>query len=379
LNALIKQIFLSNLAWNYRGIFVGGKLMLKFYYLLLGIILIVPVFGQNDTIDVTFKVHEASGKNLRLFERDELLELSLRFDITTFRKQKSKLEYLPALLTLYLNKTDSVNKEIKIKARGNVRLNICSFPPIRINFKKSESSNDEFVNVDKIKMVTHCQPGNQIYLLKEYLIYKLYNVLTDYSYRVRLAKINYINTAKNSKPVIEYAFFIEPAEILGKRIKGTEVLTTNLTQKNIKPEMMDRMAIFNYMIGNTDWSVPIKHNVTIFGQGLSANPNLGVIVPYDFDYSGLNNTNYAVPFETLGLKSVLERRYLGICRSQDVFQKELKEFLEKKNEFIKVINDFPYLNVKSKKEMIMYLEGFFRDFDKHNIIVYKLLNECLDF
>jgi hypothetical protein len=353
--------------------------MRKYIYLLLGLIMTMPVFGQNDTIDVTYKIHDDLSKKLRLFDKDELLELTLRFDISTFKRNKSKEEYLPAILTLYLNKTDSINKEIKIKARGQTRRTICSFPPIRINFKKDESSNDEFRNVNKLKLVTHCQPGRQIYILKEYLIYKLYSALTDYSYRVRLARINYINTAKKSKPDIEYAFFIEPAEILGKRINGTEVITTNLTQKNIKPEMMDRMAIFNYMIGNTDWSVPIKHNVTVFSQGLSENPNLGAIVPYDFDYSGLNNTDYAVPFEGLGLKSVLERRYLGICRSQDIFMKELLEFPAKKKEFIKVINDFPYLNAKTKKEMIMYLEGFFRDFDKHNIIVYKLLNECIDF
>ena len=102
-------------------------------------------------------------------------------------------------------------------------------------------------------------------------------------------------------------------------------------------------------------------------------------MPYDFDYSGLVNTDYALPFKDLGLKSVLERRYLGICRSQDIFTNELKEFLEKKTEFYKVINDFPYLNPKTKQEMISYLEGFFKDFDKHDIIVYKLLNGCIDF
>jgi hypothetical protein len=346
---------------------------------LLLLILAVPVFAQNDTIDVTYKIHDELNKKLRLFENNELLELALRFDITSFKRNKSKEEYLPAQLTLYLNHTDSINKDIKIKARGKTRRTICSFPPIRINFKKDDSSDDEFRNVNKLKLVTHCQPGRQVNILKEYLIYKLYNVLTEYSYRVRLARIKYINTAKNSKPEVEYAFFIEPAEILGKRIIGTEVLTSNLTQKNIKPEMMDRMAIFNYMIGNTDWSVPIKHNVTIFAQGLSDKPGLGVIVPYDFDYSGLNNTDYAVPFEGLGLKSVLERRYLGICRSQEIFMNDLKQFSDKKKEFYNVINDFPYLNAKNKKEMIMYLEGFFRDFDKHTIVVYKLLNECLDF
>jgi hypothetical protein len=353
--------------------------MRKYFCLLLGLILTVPGFGQNDTIDITYKIHDDVSKSLRLFEKDELLELSLRFDITAFKRNKSKEEYLPAILTLYLNKTDSINKEIKIRARGQTRRTICSFPPIRLNFKKSDSSDDEFNNIDKLKLVTHCEPGHQIYTLKEYLAYKLYNVLTDYSYRVRLARINYINTAKKSKPDIEYAYFIEPAEILGKRLNCTEVKTSNLTQKNIRPEMMDRMAIFNYFIGNTDWSVPIKHNVTLLAQGFPENPNLAAIVPYDFDYAGLINADYAVPFPDLGLKSVLERKYLGVCRSQDVFMKELKEFPEKKKELIQVINDFPYLNAKTKKEMIMYLEGFFRDFDKHNIIVYKLLNECLDF
>jgi hypothetical protein len=133
------------------------------------------------------------------------------------------------------------------------------------------------------------------------------------------------------------------------------------------------------MIGNTDWSVPINHNVTILSQGLSENPNLGIIVPYDFDYAGLINADYAVPFEGLGLKSVLERRYLGICRRQEIFMNDLKEFPDKKEELVKVINDFPYLNTKTKKEMISYLESFFKDFDKRNSIVYKLGHDCLNF
>lgn len=260
-----------------------------------------------------------------------------------------------------------------------MRLNICSFPPIRINFKKSEDSPDLFSHIDKIKMVTHCEPGNQTYTLQEYLIYKLYNVLTDNSYRVRLARVNYINTEKNSKPKTEYAFFIEPDQNLCERINGVEVKTINLTQKNIKPEIMDRLAIFNYMIGNTDWSVPIKHNIFILAQGYSERPDLGIVVPYDFDYAGLINADYAVPYEGLGLKSVLDRRYLGICRSEEIFINELKEFSDKKDEFKKVINEFPYLNARIKKDMIFYLESFFQDFDKRNTIVFKLRNECLNF
>jgi hypothetical protein len=340
---------------------------------------ITPVFGQNDTLDITYEVKDTLNKNIRLFERDELLEFSLRFDITAYRRQKSDKEDLPAVLTYHISERDSINKELKLRARGIMRLSYCDFPPIRLNFKKSESPDDEFSNIDKLKLVTHCKLGNEEYLLKEFLIYKLYNVLTEYGHRVRLARINYINTEKQSKPIRQFAFLIEPLEVLCKRTNSVEVTSMNITQKNIKPEIMDRMAIFNYMIGNTDWSVPIHHNIIILSQGNSPRPDLGVIIPYDFDYSGLVNTSYAVPFEGLGLKSVLERRYLGVCRSEEIFINALKEFSDKKEEFYKVIAEFPYLKEKTKKQMTNYLDGFFNDFDKRNTISQKLVNECLEF
>jgi hypothetical protein len=123
----------------------------------------------------------------------------------------------------------------------------------------------------------------------------------------------------------------------------------------------------------------VKHNIVVLSQGGSDRPNLGVILPFDFDYAGLVNADYAVPYEGLGLASVRDRKYLGICREKEVFIKELKEFLEKKEEFYKVINEFPYLKEKSKKEMINYLDGFFYELNKPDIISFKLLRECIDF
>ena len=102
-----------------------------------------------------------------------------------------------------------------------------------------------------------------MYLFKEYLIYKLYNVLTDYSFRVRLASVDYISTYQKNKVIRSYGFFIEPIELLAERIQAVPVESPALNQKNIIPEMMDRVAIFNYMIGNTDWSVPGQHNCKV--------------------------------------------------------------------------------------------------------------------
>jgi hypothetical protein len=348
-----------------------------FFIFLLFVFLASSTTGQNDTIDIHYGTADPLHRARGLFDSEELMELTLQFDISTFQRKKSSEEYLPALLTFHLAENDSVNNTVMLRARGNNRKTVCSFPPIRLNFKKGESSDSEFADIDKIKMVTHCDPGNLNYTLKEYLAYKLYNVLTEYSYKVRLARIKYINTARKNKAFSEYAFFIEPAEMLCKRLNAVEVENIKLTQRNILPEVMDQMAIFHYMIGNTDWSVPIYHNVTVLHKGLQENSNLGIIIPYDFDHAGLINASYALPYEGLGLKSVIERKYLGICRSREVYSNRLKVFPEKKEEFIRVIKEFPYLSEKTKKEMIAYLETFFRDFDKPNIILNKFLSDCI--
>lgn len=335
-----------------------------------------PAFCQSDSLDIQNAVADTLLENFGLFNSDELLTISLRFDITQYLRKRSDKDYLDAILTYYISDKDSVNKEIKVRSRGEFRQSYCSFPPLLLNFKMKDSIEGEFFKIDKLKMVTHCNAGTEENLLKEFLVYKLYNVLTEVSFRVRLLRVNYIDTFKKRKPIGEYAFVIEPVDLLGQRTNSVEV-KTNLNQKYIKPEMMDRMAIFNYMIGNTDWSVPINHNILILSQAYSERPDLGLIVPFDFDYSGLVNTYYAVPFEGLGIESVRERRYLGICRSKEVFINALGEFLNKKEEFYKVINDFPYLKEKTKKEMIIYLDGFFNLIDQRNTLVYDLLDGCI--
>jgi hypothetical protein len=229
--------------------------------------------------------------------------------------------------------------------------------------------------------VTHSQSGIKYddFILREYLVYKLYNVLTDSSYKVRLLRVNYIDTEKKRKPLIQYGIFIEPKSLLASRNHSVEVESMNLTQNHIQPEVMDRVAIFNYMVGNTDWSVPNLHNVKVLSKLKYDNSNLGMIVPYDFDYSGLVNADYAVPFEGLGLKSVLERRYVGICRSEETFIQAVQEFKDKKDEFYRVINEFPLLKERTKKEMIGYLDSFFKGFDNRYSVVQNILSGCSNF
>ena len=350
----------------------------SFYFLLILFpFFCLPASSQNDLADSTGAAIDTIPQDFGLFSSDEILNLSLRFDLTEYMREKPKEEYMKAILTYHINDTDSINKEIKLRSRGVSRNNICNFPPISLNFKKNDLKASDIKTVDKIKLVTHCNSGNEEYLFKEFLVYKLYNVLTDYSFKVRLVKVDYISTAKNKRIIQSYAFLIEPVDMLAERTRSATIETLTLSQRSIIPEMMDRMSIFNYMIGNTDWSVAGQHNCKVLSVFDPDHPGLGTIVPYDFDYSGLVNAHYALPAEGLGLESVRQRRFLLECRSVEQYNKALKEFSEKKSEFYRTINEFTYLNEKDKKYMIAYLNEFFKYLET-GVLIKTFQRECIN-
>ena len=349
------------------------------FLVLLAVFSILPLVSQEVVPDSLYSIADTIEQDFGLFTNNDVLELSLWFNITEYTRKKSKEEYLDAILTYHISKEDSINKEIRLKSRGEFRNGYCDFPPLVLNFKKTDFAKEDLRKLEKVKLVTHCETGNEENLFREYLCYRLYNVLTDYSFRVRLLRISYHDTGKKRKPIKTYAFFIEPLDFLAERLDWIPLEAVNLSQKNILPEMMDRMAIFNFMIGNTDWSVPNQHNCKVLAQRDTDRPELGAIVPYDFDYSGLVNADYAVPYEGLGIETVRQRVYVGKCRSEEDYMKALKEFSDKKEEFYKVIREFELVDEKAKKDMIRFLDGFYDLFDNRNRIVNELLNGCKDF
>ena len=336
----------------------------------------VAVYGQAIEADSLQAVTDTLNQDFGLFTRDEILHLALRFDLKEYTRKKPKEEYMNAILTYYINAKDSINRNVRLRSRGVFRNGYCSFPPVLLNFKKADFEKPDIKKIGKIKLVTHCQSGNEEYVFKEYLIYKLFNVLTDTSFRVRLAEIDYISTSGKQKVIRSYGFFIEPLDLLAERIGAAPVETPALRQDNIIPRMMDRVAIFNYMIGNTDWSVTGQHNCKVL-SGLSfGTPGLGIIVPYDFDYAGLINTHYAAPAEGLSIENVTQRYYQGLCREEEVYANALKEFAGKKEEFYKVIREFSLLSEKDRQRMTDYLEGFFSNLEDEGTLPGIFENQC---
>jgi hypothetical protein len=345
-------------------------------------ILFSVFISRHDNLQAQTAIPDTSKKSFRLFEEDKLIEISLRFDLSTYFRSKPQAEYLKANITFNPATADSISKDIRLKTRGVFRNKYCMFAPIELNFKKADFGYSDLNRISKLKLVPQCSSGKdkEDYVLREYLAYKLFNVMTDTSFRVRLLKVSYIDSEKKRKPVIQYGFFIEPVEMLAARTNCTQVKAPNLNQKSIVPKIMDRLALFNFMIGNYDWSVPGLHNVLVI-KSLNFDPyGLGIAIPHDFDWTGLVNASYALPAEIIGTENVRERIFEGICRSKETYNKELDLFLEKKDEFYRVINEFPYVDQKVKKDITSYLDGFFDQLagNKNNIL-YNLVNTCKNF
>ena len=321
--------------------------------------------GQEQQTAPERKNSDPAKKKFALFESEDLLDVALEFDLRTFLKKHPKAGYQNAKLTIYVSDNDTIDRKVKIKPRGEYRQTVCSFPPVMINFKKLFPAYSDTGSINKLKLVTHCQSGktSDENVLREYLVYKLFNVLTDTSFRVRLLRVNYIDAAREGKTITQYGFFIEPVEIMALRTKSSVVKATNLTQKHIVPSNMNRVAIFFYMIAQWDWSVPGLHNVAVIVPPDYATSALGIAIPYDFDLTGIVNPPYGFPDEKMGIKSNRDRLFSGICRSREEFARALSEFRDLKEKFYSVVNEFTYLDLKAKKDITGFLDQFFNQLD----------------
>jgi hypothetical protein len=209
-------------------------------------------------------------------------------------------------------------------------------------------------------MVAPCSFGYEYdqFVLKEYLIYKMYNLITDASFKVRLLHLTVQDSLKAKKHFKEYAFVIEPADVLAKRKNWVEEDNMKFNTEQTNRAHSTRVFLFQYMVGNTDWAIPIYHNIKLFFPKDSAKTR-PYVVPYDFDFSGLVNAPYANPPETTGLTSVTERFYMGYPRTIEELKEAASIFLSRENEIYALVKDFEYINENLKYEMVDYLKQFF--------------------
>ena len=315
---------------------------------------------------------------INFFGTDDLLEMTLKYDISAFIKNKQKGEYLDAELQVNY-KDRPIKKNIRIKARGNFRRGQCVFPPLFLNFKTDTIERTELAGMKKIKVVTHCSSSknSENYIFREYLVYKLYNILTDKSFRVRLLDIHYIDTGKKQTDYHKHGFIIEPIELVAKRTESVLIDPAIIRGPNIVAEDADRVALFHYMISNTDWRFKGGHNMKYLKSLIDLTDKV-IAVPYDFDFSGFVGTNYSFPQEwATQTKDIRVREYLGYCRENDEkYLKTIEFYNNKKEEILKTISDFPYLSEKDKKSLLDFINNFYWEISQPKRIISTLKYQC---
>ena len=292
------------------------------------------------------------------FTQPEIVELTLSLPLTRVLSDRGPSPRLhPA--TLSYRDADATTKTlaVQVQVRGNRRKDptVCEFPPLLVAFPPEAAPGTLFGPVSELKLTTHCL--SDTYTLREYLVYKLYNVLTDMSYRTRLCRITYRDNSGRANAMVRYAFFLESTEAMARRNQA-KVIPKKLFigMENVNPAAMATLAVFQYMVGNTDWSVPYRHNIRLLTQNVQSAP---VPVPYDFDYSGLVMAPYAVPPEQLGITSVRQRLFRGYDFAPETYAAVRNLFNARRAALYQVYSSCVYLSPKEQEFAISYLDGFF--------------------
>lgn len=325
--------------------------MKRLFTLLYLFILIINGLYASDTLQVRSIFDD-------FYAPDQMLEVTLQFDCKKLIRQKNKQEKFPGTITYQKSDGENMTRAIQVRTRGKLRLEVCSFPPLKLYFDKENLKKEHFLpDFDALKMVTHCQNSklNDRQVLKELLVYKLYNIITEYSLRAQLLHVKYLDL-DGSLYADEYAFLLEPAEATARRTlcRTSEKPTENLNELN--PVIYNQMILFEYMIGNVDWEIRSFHNITMLK---SLQGGARIAVPYDFDYSGVVAAAYGVPDERVGQRYLGERVLVNNFTDEQGMQTAVQHFLEREEAMIKACNDFELLTEDERQNVIKYLESFF--------------------
>ncbi len=319
-----------------------------------------------------------------LFQSNKLLDVRITAPISTLVSKRPIDEELPGTLQYTNSAGDSVELDIKVRTRGKFRRDKdnCRFPPLRLNFVKSQTKDTLFRKQDKVKLVTHCQKSTAYreVVLREYVAYRILNVMTDISFKVRLLRITYIDTKKPKKDDVRYGFIIEHRDRLAKRI-GKSVLDLPATHpRSLDPEYANMISMYHYLIANTDFS-SVKgvegeeccHNHVLFGHEGEAVWS----VPYDFDQAGLVNAPHAAPNPRFKIRDVRRRLYRGRCIHSDYVNATIARYKNKREEILQVVKEVLPTSDKSIKPMTGFIEKFYKTLDSERKVDNEFMKACI--
>ena len=292
------------------------------------------------------------------------MEIKLNYSNKDMKKKTNDSTYIKTDLEYnYQNEWKTI--PVELRARGNFRRAKCYFPPIKMKMKKSNYKNTIFDGNKKTKLVLPCrvEDDKNDNILQEYIAYKIYEIISPYHFKTRRVNIEFTEPkGKKSKTYSLKGFIIEDDSKLEKRFGGRVV------EQFVHPMAMQgkgsvQHSLFQYMLGNTDFSVAYQHNGKLLYNSKDFIP-----LPYDFDMTGWVDPSYGFGNPTLNLSSLTDRMYRGFKRDDALMNEVKDQFVNSKNEIIALVNSFKseFDSSSEFNKMYKFMTDFFDILEDEN-------------
>ncbi|MDJ0701267.1 MAG: hypothetical protein QNJ07_15575 [Woeseiaceae bacterium] len=304
----------------------------------------------------------AFAEKAALFSEHEILDVTLSGPVFRTIKDTRERTERPFVLS-----ADGRDHKVMVRVRGKSRVKLCHFPPLRLKFSSQDTAGSVFEGQRKVKLVSHCNSGARATdaVLREYAAYRIFTLLSDASYQVRLLRIQYEDTESGSKRrgvgSPQYAFLLEPTAALGARVGGTRLTVPGVSLASLDDRQEALVYVFQYLIGNIDWSLARAegddrccHNGDLIDL-----PHTRYVVPYDFDLSRFVHASYKSSRAAVRLRNVPYREYKGYCLPEATLRDALRAVTGKRNEILAVVEALPLLSARQSARSLDYLTSFF--------------------
>ena len=326
----------------------------------------------------------AAGEHL-LFQDDEVLKAVLTAPISQAyaqRHQEVRI-YFPGYWSYISGDGQTRRLDVSIRTRGHFRREFCELVPLQLNFKKSQVKGTLFTGQDKLKLVAPCRDGEryQQYVILEYLAYRIFDIITDHSFRTRLVRLSYVDSDERYEPWTDIAFVIEDDSDMANRLGLERLRIGSVKYNELDHPKTALVQLFQFLIANNDYSV-IKggegeeccHNSDVLAEEASGGGRIPI--PFDFDLSGLVNAHYAKPPHQVPIIDVRERYFYGLCQPRETLDNAIFYMQSKRDEIIALFENSAELNAKNKKKSLEYVEDFYAILDSPEKIEREIIGRC---
>ena len=185
-----------------------------------------------------------------LFIDQKPLKIRLNYSNNNLNKNTNDSTLMKTKL-FFIQENKNKEIDVSVRARGNFRRKHCYFTPVKIKIKKRDASNTIFRDNRTLKLVLPCKNDRDKNdnILKEFIAYKIYEIISPFYFKTRRLEINYTDQKrKNQKNFNLIGFFIEDDDKVAKRFDS------KIIKRKISPLAMDdfnsvNLSFFNFF----DW------------------------------------------------------------------------------------------------------------------------------